>query len=225
MKISVVVPIFNEESTILDTLNILDGLEGDKEIVLVDGGSTDKTVDLIGNRAKLVKSPKGRAKQMNHGSAVTTGEAILFLHCDSKVEKSVLKGISKALIDTKVVGGGCKLEIDDPRLIFKIIAFGSNLRPKMSGIFFGDQGIFVRREVFDKIGGFPDIELMEEWEFCRKLKRVGKLVQISERIFTSARRWHKNGIWKTIWLMHKLKVLYLRGVEPEELNRIYRDAR
>ncbi|KUO58276.1 MAG: hypothetical protein APF84_05405 [Gracilibacter sp. BRH_c7a] len=225
MKISVVVPIFNEEATILDTLDMLDELEGDKEVVLVDGGSTDKTIELIGDRAKLVKSPKGRAKQMNQGAEVTTGEAILFLHCDSKVGRSILKCIGKALMDTKVIGGGCTLEIDDPRFIFKIISFGSNLRPKMSGIFFGDQGIFVRREAFKRVGGFPDIELMEEWEFCRKLKKVGKLVQLPERIVTSARRWHKNGIWKTIWIMHKLKALYLRGVPPEELNRIYRDAR
>ena len=225
MKISVVVPVLNEEATVLSTLEMLESMKGDKEIVFVDGGSTDQTKALIGDRARIVHSPRGRARQMNKGAESTTGEVILFLHCDSRVGPSVLESISKAVLDPKAAGGGLTLEIDDPSLIFKIIAFGSNLRPRMSGIFFGDQGIFVKRSAFQEIGGFADIELMEDWDLCQRLKKCGKLVQIPEKITTSSRRWKKKGIWKTIWLMHKIKFLYLKGVTPLELNKIYTDER
>lgn len=226
MKISIVIPVLNEEAHIKSILDMTEQMPGEKEIIVVDGGSKDKTVELAkASKAVVINSPKGRAKQMNAGAKIATGEVIFFLHSDSKIGKQALLSIDWALQDPNIVGGGFTLEIDDSRFIFKLVALGSNIRPKLSKVFFGDQGIFVRRTVFEAIGGYPDIVLMEDWEISRSLKKKGRLVQLPDKIVTSARRWQKTGTWKTILLMHKLKLFYKFGVSPEALKKMYYDAR
>ncbi|GAB6137779.1 TIGR04283 family arsenosugar biosynthesis glycosyltransferase [Halanaerobaculum tunisiense] len=225
--ISVIIPVLNEASTIKDTLEQVNMLAGSKEIIVVDGGSEDNTCQLASQLAdKVFETRSGRGYQMNQGAKVATGSILLFLHSDSWLAKEALLGIKQALEDDKIIGGCLNLEIDDDSWPLKFIAWSSNLRAQYLNLMFGDQGIFVRRSVFEELDGYPDIELMEDWEFSRKLAKAdGELAVIPHKIYTSARRWHKFGIWKTIFLMHKIKILYMWGVEPKKLKKIYREAR
>ncbi len=223
LKVSVVIPVLNESSGILKTLENLLDIAEISEIIVVDGGSTDDTVEVASTYAKVISAKKGRARQMNEGAHAATGQVILFLHADSIISPDSIKKIGQAIIREQVVGGCLKLVFDDRSLIFRLIALGSNLRAKFLKIFFGDQGIFVKRDVFISTGGFPELPIMEEWEFCRLLKSQGKTLQLNCPIITSSRRFHKHGIWKTLFLMHKLKLLYILGVSPNKLKQIYPD--
>jgi len=202
-------------------------LVGDKEIIVADGGSSDDTITIAKTIEDVivVNSHIGRANQMNTGAKVASGEVLLFLHCDSVLEPSALIRIETTIADTRIVGGCYTLKMDDNRLVFKFICLGSNIRARLSKVFFGDQGIFVRKSVFDELGGFPAIELMEDWEFSRKLREKGKTVQVTEGIITSTRRFKKGGVLKTCLFMHKLKILYLLGKTPAELKNKYYDVR
>lgn len=224
--ISVVIPTLNEEKTIDKTLKHVQGLSGKKEIIVVDGGSHDKTRELARERADMVvKTRKGRGHQLNVGAEMASGEIILFLHSDCRLDKGGLVAIDESLKDSSYIGGAFSLRIDDQAWPLRFISWSSNLRARYMNLIFGDQGIFIRKSVFKELGGYPDIPLMEDWEFSKNMAAVGKLVFLPEKIYTSARRWHKYGIWRTIFLMHKIKILYLLGVDPVHLNKIYRDAR
>ncbi|WP_018249563.1 TIGR04283 family arsenosugar biosynthesis glycosyltransferase [Orenia marismortui] len=224
--VSVVIPVLNEESTIIETLEHVQGLSGNKEIIVVDGGSEDNTYNLAQNfTAKVCQTTKGRGHQMNVGAELAEGDVILFLHSDSRLEEGAILAIQDAIKDEKIIGGNFSLKIDDNSWVLGFISWTSNLRAKYLKLAFGDQGIFVRREIFAELGGYPEIELMEDWEFSKKMSKRGKLDYLPNKIYTSARRWHKFGIWKTIFLMHKIKLLYILGVSPAKLNQIYRNAR
>ncbi len=173
----------------------------------------------------LVKSERSRAKQMNKGARHSKGDILLFLHADSKLPANAVELIEDALAGDGYIGGGFSLKIDDEALIYKLISYFSNLRVKFFGHFFGDQAIFVRKEVFEELGGFTDLELMEDMDFSRRAKRKGKTKQLPEKVVTSARRWKNDGVWRTIWLMQKIKFLYFVGVHPARLSRMYPDAR
>ncbi|GAB6098205.1 TIGR04283 family arsenosugar biosynthesis glycosyltransferase [Halanaerocella petrolearia] len=225
--ISVIIPVLNEESTIKTTIKQVQKVAGNKEIVVVDGGSQDRTVELANPLAdKVCQTRAGRGHQMNVGAKAARGDILFFLHSDSQLEKDALLAIDTAMQESRVIGGCFSFKIDDDSWPLRFISWTSNLRAKYLNLIFGDQGIFVRADIFSQISGYPDQELMEDWEFSRKLAKVeGKLVQLESKIYTSARRWHEFGIWKTILLMHKIKFLYLLGVEPYKLREIYRDAR
>jgi len=221
--ISVIIPVLNEEQRVVDIIEHVNNLAGQKEIVVVDGGSIDQTYELAENLAdKVCQTTAGRAQQMNCGAKVASGDVYLFLHCDSQLESGSLLALDIAMRDEEVVGGCFKLQIDANSWPLRFISWSSNLRAKYLNLIFGDQGIFVRQEVFAELGGYPEIELMEDWEFSRKLSKVGKLNLLDHQIYTSARRWEKNGTWKTIWLMHKIKFLYLLGVAPDKLKEMYK---
>ena len=202
-------------------------LVGDKEIIVVDGGSIDDTISIaekVGN-VTIVTSPRGRANQMNAGASIASGDVLLFLHCDSIVQPTALITMETTIKQSKIVGGCFTLKMDDNRLIYSLICLGSNIRARFSKVFFGDQGIFVQKSIFEELGGFPPIELMEDWEFSRMLKEKGKTVQLPEKIITSTRRFKKGGVFKTCIFMHKLKILYLLGKTPTELKNKYYDVR
>ncbi|MFP4661446.1 MAG: TIGR04283 family arsenosugar biosynthesis glycosyltransferase [Halanaerobiales bacterium] len=223
--LSIIIPTFNEEANIADILTHIKELPGNKEIILVDGGSEDRTVEkATGLFDRLVISKKGRGKQLNAGAAEARGDIYLFLHSDSRLDRNALLAIEKALQDPAVAGGCFQLKIDDDSYLLRFISYTSNLRAKFLKIIFGDQGIFVRGDIFQRIGGYPEIDLMEDWEFSRILSSVGKLAFLEERIYTSARRFKKYGILRTILLMQKIKLLYLMGVAPTRLNDIYRKS-
>lgn len=217
----------NEAQNINTMLEMVRRLAGDKETIVVDGGSTDGTLDLAGMQqdVQLMTAAKGRANQMNAGARIASGDALLFLHCDSTLHMGALKAIEKALSETQVVGGCFTLDMDEQGLIYRIICMTSNFRAKYSRVYFGDQGIFVKKQVFEDIGGFPQIPLMEDWEFSKAMNKKGKTIQLEEKIVTSTRRFKKGGVYKTMWLMHKLKLLYKLGVSPEVLRKKYLDVR
>lgn len=221
-KISVIIPTLNEQENIQHLVRQLKGID-DLEMIVADGGSTDGTLRLLEGSCKVVQSVKGRAKQMNAGARIAKGNVLWFLHADSIVVSTMPSSICKVMRgDESVIGGGFSLRFDDPSILLKWIAIGSDWRAKLSNIFFGDQGFFIRRSVFEEIGGFPSEALMEDWIISQRSKKYGKLVLLPEPIVTSSRRFRKKGIIRTFLLMKWIAFLFLLGVPTEHLERMYR---
>ena len=194
----------------------------------MDGGSDDATFQVAArfSDVRLLTSPRGRARQMNAGARAAQGDVLLFLHADTWLPDGALTAVSAALEDARVVGGRFDVRFDNPRAILRMIAFFMNLRSRMSGISTGDQAIFVRRHVFEAMGGYSDVPLMEDVELSRGLKRRGRLAALSCRVTTSSRKWEREGALRTMALMWALRFLYTAGVSPARLHRWYygRDA-
>ena len=225
MRISVIVPALNEERSIARTLDSILLLQP-HEIIVVDGGSTDCTVAICGQLGiRMLSSARGRARQMNLGARHATGDALLFLHADTKLPGSALDDICRALADPQVVGGRFDVRLEGKHWMLKLIGTMISLRSRLSGVATGDQAIFLRREVFVRLGGYPDLPLMEDIALSRVLKRSGRVACLRSRVVTSARRWEAEGIWRTIFKMWALKSLYLFGMSPFRLKRYYGDAR
>jgi len=226
LPLSVIVPMLNEERTIADTLTSIRTGAPNAEIIAVDGGSTDQTLAATRNLAdRLVTSPRGRARQMNAGAATAYGDILAFVHADTKVPGSFERDILRALAEPAVVGGRFDVTLDDPTFFYRLIGDLISLRSRLSRTATGDQAIFVRREIFADIGGFPDLELCEDLDFARKLKRAGKVACLRSRVTTSARRWQRDGLLKTVLRMWSIRALYLLGVPPARLKQIYADTR
>lgn len=224
MKVSIVVPVLDEESAIAAALCSLKPF--DAEVIVVDGGSRDRTAEIARqNGVKLIASPRGRARQMNAGAAAATGDILLFLHADTRLPPSAIDEVTAALDDPRRVGGRFDLKLDDERAIFRLIGFLISLRSRVSKVATGDQAIFVRRGIFQAMGGFREIPILEDIDFCRRLKRMGKIACLRSYVVTSARRWQKDGVARTIVLMWLLKLLFLIGVSPFKLKRLYAEVR
>ncbi len=225
MRISVIMPVLNEEKAIGPALSALTALKP-HEIIVVDGGSGDRT-RAIGAQsgAKVLIAGAGRARQMNRGALEATGDVLLFLHADTRLPASALRDIAAALGEPRYVGGRFDVELDSDRWLLKVVGFMISLRSRLSKVGTGDQAIFVRREILADLGGFPDMPLMEDIAFCRMLKGAGKVACLRSKVVTSARRWETDGVWRTIFRMWTLKLLYLAGVPPARLKRFYADTR
>ena len=225
MDVSVIIPTLNEAKTIQSTLSQI--RQGSAcEIIVVDGGSDDGTQQQAGQLAdRIVLAPRGRAHQMNAGAQESQGEALLFLHADTLPPDQFSLLIEQALIDPQVVGGRFDVDLDAPGWPYRMIGALMNLRSRMTGIATGDQGIFVRRKTFEALGGYPEWDIMEDLEFSRQLKRLGKGACLRARVKTSARRWQKHGIIKTILLMWGLRMCHFLGIPPESLKTFYADTR
>jgi rSAM/selenodomain-associated transferase 2 len=225
MRISVIVPVFNEEKNIAVTLAELQRLKPD-EMILVDGGSSDATREICQRfGVEPYLSRPGRAAQMNFGAQRASGDVLLFLHADTRLPPSAFDDIRAALQDRQVLGGRFDLQLDSPRPLLKLIGFMISLRSRLSKVGTGDQAIFVRREIFAELGGYADIPLMEDVALSRALKRRGAVACLHSRVVSSARRWEMEGIWRTILKMWTLKTLYLLGISPIRLKRYYGDTR
>jgi rSAM/selenodomain-associated transferase 2 len=162
---------------------------------------------------------------MNAGAQVATGEVLLFLHADTVLPHSFPTSLDQALSDPKVVGGRFDVRLDAEGWPFRMVEAFMNVRSRLTRISTGDQAIFVRRGTFLAVGGYPDVELMEDLELSRKLKRVGKIARLRERVITSARRWQRHGVFRTIFLMWTLRLGHFFGVPPERLKMFYADTR
>jgi len=223
--ISIIIPVLNEKIKIQRLLIELAKLQGDKEILIIDGGSSDGTQALASKYGKVISSEKGRAKQMNKGAKESNGDILWFVHADSKVSSNSIEEI-KAAIDEGYIGGGFSLEFYDYESIFlKYISITSNIRANHFGVFYGDQGIFVKSQLFHKLGGFLSQDLMEDLELSLLLRKAGKLKLIDSPIGTSARRFKLNGMIKTHLLMHKIRFLYFLGVPTNKLVKMYGEVR
>lgn len=225
-KISVIVPVLNEVRTLRDNLNHLE-LSSDEELIVIDGGSTDDTVSIAHQFTDKVFAAKtGRASVMNFGAGKASGDILLFLHADCILPDNAFQIIRETLKERGIVAGAFDLSIDKPGLGFRIIEFGANMRAHMTHLLYGDQGMFLRKEVFSRAGGFADIPLMEDIEISLKLKKLGRIVFVKPPIKASPRRWLEEGIvYTTIrdWL-NAFVYTFLK-VSPEKLIKYYRDIR
>jgi rSAM/selenodomain-associated transferase 2 len=222
-RLSIVVPALDEAGGIVATLSALQPLrERGAEVIVVDGGSRDGTAALAAAHADaVIVSPRGRARQMNAGAAAAHGENLLFLHADTRLPERADALIIRAL-DAGSAWGRFDVIIEGRPAMLKVVAWMMNRRSRWTGIATGDQAIFVRRSVFDALGGFPDQPLMEDIELSRRLCRIGPPACLRERVSTSGRRWEARGVWRTIFLMWRLRWRYWRGESPAALAQAYR---
>ncbi len=235
MTISVIIPTLNEERTIIATLAHTAEL-GFDELIVADGGSLDQTRTLVESYRQrprstaqspvwLVTSPPGRALQMNEGAKASRGEILLFLHADTQLPGDAKTTIATTLADPRMVGGRFAVRFDRPSMWGAIISGMMNWRSRMSGLATGDQALFVRRSIFEQIGGFTDMPLMEDIEFSRRLKRTGMIAALTATVTTSFRRWEQHGPLRTILLMWTLRFLYWIGISPAHLVKWYKSVR
>jgi rSAM/selenodomain-associated transferase 2 len=222
--LSIVMPVLDEAEHMAVALAALAPLrERDGvELIVVDGGSRDDTVArCAGGADRLIVAPRGRARQMNAGAAAARGDALLFLHADTALPPGAPAAIADAL--SRHAWGRFDVRIDGRSAMLPVVAALMNLRSRLSGIATGDQAIFVRRAAFDAVGGFPDQPLMEDIEISRRLRRqCGRPACLRDKVVTSGRRWDRDGAWRTIVLMWRLRWLYWRGVAAERLAEVYR---
>ena len=225
-SLSIIIPALNEAEGIEATLQALQPLRvRGVELVLVDGGSSDATRALARPWVDdVVDAPRGRALQMNAGAAQALAGVLLFLHADTRLPPQ-----ADALMLTAVHGAGGRacwgrfdVRIEGRHWMLPVVAALMNLRSRVSGIATGDQAIFVTRDAFERVGGFPAQPLMEDIEISRRLKRLGRPACLGARVCTSGRRWEQRGVWRTIVLMWRLRWLYWRGESPARLAQAYR---
>jgi len=225
MEVSVIVVTLNEEALLDDALATARGAAV-HEVIVVDGKSTDRTREIAARRAdRVIVTERGRANQMNVGAAAASGAVLLFLHADTRLPPGFDAAVCSALTDASVVGGRFDVCLTPSSPLIRLTGALMNLRSRLTKIATGDQAIFVRREIFVRMGGFPAIPLMEDIAFSRALKRWGRVACLRQKVLTSSRRWRQKGALRTILRMWTLRFLYLCGVSPERLRRAYGDTR
>ena len=222
--LSIVVPMLNEAAALPELIAHLSiWRERECEIVLVDGGSTDGSAQLArAAGVRVIDSARGRALQMNAGAALCRGEILLFLHADTRLPDAADVAVRCAMANADRHWGRFDVRIDGRPAMLRVVAAAMNLRSRLSGIATGDQAIFVRRALFEAVGGVPELALMEDIELCTRLRRHTRPVSLRERVRTCGRRWEQRGVWRTIVLMWRLRWAYWRGVPAERLAEAYK---
>jgi rSAM/selenodomain-associated transferase 2 len=219
LSLSIIVPCLNEEEGIASALDALAPMRRcGVEVVVVDGGSVDQTVSLSRPRADLViTAERGRALQMNAGAKRARGDVLLFLHADTRLPADTDVLVERGLASSGRLWGRFDVTIAGEHPFLRVIAAAMNLRSRSTGIATGDQAIFVKRTLFERIGGYPAIALMEDIAFTRALKKQGPPLCIARKAVTSGRRWEKHGVVRTMLLMWRLRLAYRLGADPDRL--------
>ncbi len=223
-RISIVVPALNEAGGIRASLAALQPLRArGHEVIVVDGGSTDGTMELAAPLAdRVVAAARGRAVQQNAGAAAASGDILLFLHADTTLPQGADALVLDGLRRSGRGWGRFDVRLSGRHPLLRVVERMIGLRSRLSGIATGDQAIFVRREWFRRAGGFPELPLMEDVAITRALKRLGPPLPLRARVTTSSRRWEERGIVRTILLMWRLRWAYFLGADPADLARRYR---
>jgi len=225
-EISIIIPVLDEQSIIREALGRIRGsaLNVRHEVIVVDGSADAGTLKTIRSSAvRKVSSPKGRARQMNTGAKASRGDILLFLHADTELPPGGIQAIENAMKDTGIAGGAFLFGVKSGRAVFRLMETLVNLRNSITRIPYGDQAIFIRRDVFEKLGGFSDMPIMEDIDLMLRMKMAGhEIVFIPEKVQTSPRRWEREGILYSTIRNWTLSSLFYIGMNPRILSRFYR---
>lgn len=224
MKISVIIPTYNESGCLAQTLAAAKTLPGDFEIIVADGGSHDGTIQIASKMGvDVVRAPIGRAVQMNRGAELARGEVLLFLHADTFLPQNAHSLIAEALIRPGAVGGCFRLGFDQGNYLLRSIAFFTRFSFRL--FHYGDQAFFIRSSAFEKLQGYRLYPIMEDLDLWLRMCREGKVVVISRPVITSSRRFLRNGIVRQQLVNIVLVILFLFGVKPQRLKWFYEEIR
>ncbi len=220
MTVSVIIPALNEADCLPETLRSLAG-QGAREIIVVDGGSTDGTGEAAAAADLVLTAPRGRASQMNAGAAQARGDVLLFLHADCTLEAGALAAARAALRRRDTSAASFTMTVRAAGLLYRSIDACATARVRLTGLVYGDQGLAVRRTDFERLGGFPPLRLMEDVFFSRALRRLGRVAVLPRRIFVSPRRWQRTGLVRQTLRNWVLTALAAAGVHPDRLAAYY----
>ena len=223
LRVSIIIPVLNEESTITRLLSQAWIAEAD-EIIVADGGSVDRTVELASAHATVIHSDPGRGMQMNAGARIATGDLLLFLHADIILREGAINAMRKAFDEPRVVGGCFDIIFDGGDWVSSTFTWIYHHRRPFH-IIYGDAGIFCRREVFIQLNGFKNLAIMEDYEFARRLWRTGRMALLTEPIWVSDRRWRKAGLVRTLFIWIVIQALFTLGFPPQKLGQLYKTVR
>jgi rSAM/selenodomain-associated transferase 2 len=222
MSISVIIPVLNEAQNLPATIASARSVST-REIIVVDGGSRDESVKVAQSQgAVVIKSRPGRALQMNQGARAAKGDTLLFLHADTLLPAGYDEQVRRALASAEIAAGAFLLSIDASRRGYRIIEYMANWRSRVLHMPYGDQGIFLRASVFQAAGGFPEIPIMEDLEFIRRVRALGRIAIAPVAAVTSPRRWQTVGILRTTVINQASIVSYFLGISPARILRMYR---
>jgi|SaaInlLV_10m_DNA_2_1039722.scaffolds.fasta_scaffold09984_2 rSAM/selenodomain-associated transferase 2 len=212
IETSIIIPTLNEEKTISQCLETVIDIPG-IEVVVADGGSTDRTLEIAEQHrdVKVVTAEMGRSIQMNKGAEYASGEILLFLHADCVLPREVILNVRNVFDGSSFVGGAFKIRLLSDKFLYRIIEKGINFRSKVFKLPYGDQGLFVKRSVFEELGGFREMPNCEDLDFIYRIKRHGKIIILDERISSSIRRWKNHGILRTSFRNQFLLASYVLG--------------
>ena len=224
--LSIIVPVLNEADLLDAFLQKLRRLAGDFEIIVVDGGSVDASRSIAETGAdRVISAPRGRAAQMNAGATIARGDMLWFLHADLEVPADAIGKIRTALVDPRLIGGCFRLRYPRPERIYRVSDSLGNVGVDLFGFALGDHGIFCRRSAFREVRGYPDVPLLEAAEVYRRLRRQGRMSQVSDEIVSDPRTFEALGRYRTTAVYFAILTLYVLGVPIAVLNQIYRRFR